>query len=239
MTADGADRPVLLKLSGEALKGGGTGVLDGDEVDRVCIEIVHGLRAGARCGIVVGGGNIMRGASLAGCTADAAVGDYMGMLATLINALALRDGLRRNGATAEVVGPHRVPNVCHGYERDQVHEWLADGRVVIFGGGTGHPFLTTDTAAALRAAEIGARALLKGSNVDGIYEADPRHHPEARRFEVLSFDEAIEGRYAVMDQTAFALCRDRRVPIRVFDMTRPGAITRALGDQPPGTLVGA
>jgi len=119
-----------------------------------------------------------------------------------------------------------------------VMAWLADGVVVVFGGGTGHPFFTTDTTAALRAAEIGAAALLKGSSVDGIYEADPRTHPEAKRLECLTFDQAVAGRYAVMDQTAFALCRDRCVPIRVFDMRRPGAITAALGANPPGTLVG-
>lgn len=229
--------PLLLKISGEALKGDGDGVLAADMVDRVCAEIDAGAGDGRSVAVVVGGGNIMRGARLAGGTEYPAVGDYMGMLATLINALALRDGLRRHGRASEVVAAHAVPNVAHRYERDQVMRWLAAGTVVVFGGGTGHPFFTTDTTAALRGAEIGASVLLKGSGVDGVYSADPRRDPGAERFARLTFDQAVAGRYAVMDQTAFALCRDRRLPIRVFDMTRPGAITAALGDEPPGTLI--
>ena len=180
----------------------------------------------------------MRGATVAGQMSDPAIGDYMGMLATQINALALKDGLIRGGCPAEAVGPHAIPNVCHIYDRPQVMNWLTNGTVVVFGGGTGHPFLTTDTAAAMRGAEIEASAVLKGSNVDGIYDADPRKNPDAKRFDHLSFDDAIAGRYAVMDQTAFAICRDRNVAIRVFNMTRPGAIADALSDNPPGTLVG-
>jgi uridylate kinase len=162
----------------------------------------------------------------------------MGMLATLINGLALKDGIERQGGRAELVAPYRIPNVAHAYERSRVMGWLGSGVIVVFGGGTGHPFFTTDTAAALRAAEIGAAVLLKGSKVDGVYSADPKREPTARRFAFLTFDQALAGRYGVMDQAAFALCRERRINLRVFDMTVPGAIAKALGPRPPGTLVG-
>ncbi|MDA3961193.1 MAG: uridine monophosphate kinase [Planctomycetota bacterium] len=229
--------PLLLKVSGEALKASGDSILQAEMVDRVCGEIIAGASAEQPVAVVVGGGNIMRGASLAGGTEYPAVGDYMGMLATLINALALRDGIRRQGGSSEVVAAHAIPNVAHRYERDQVMRWLEAGTIVVFGGGTGHPFFTTDTTAALRGAEIGAAAVLKGSSVDGVYSADPRKDASATRFDHLSFDQAVAGRYAIMDQTAFALCRERHLPIRVFDMTEAGAITAALGDNPPGTLI--
>ena len=228
-------RPKLLKLSGECL-GGDDGIFAPAAVDRVCAEVVQGARGGP-LGVVVGGGNIIRGRHLVGrCEPTRA--DGMGMLATLINALALVDGIERVGGKAVCVGPQPITNACRGWDRPQVMEWLAAGVVVVFGGGTGHPFFTTDTAAALRAAEIDASELLKGSNVDGIYTADPRKDPTAKRFERLTFDQAVEGRYGVMDAAAFALCRERRVPIRVFDMNPPGAITAALGPNPPGTVVG-
>ena len=161
----------------------------------------------------------------------------MGMMATLINALALKDGIQRAGGRAEVVAAYAIPNVAHGYQRAQVMSWLADGVFVIFGGGTGHPFFTTDTTAALRAAEIGAQELLKGSSVDGVYTADPAKDPQATRIDQLTFDEAIANNYRVMDQTAFALCRERNVSIRIFDMRDAGSISAALSDTPPGTLV--
>ncbi len=228
-------RPRLLKLSGEAL-GGEQGVHDTAEVTRVCAELVTGCRAGAPVAVVVGGGNILRGGGMRGAT-DPTRGDYMGMLATLINALALKSGIEAAGGRCEVVGPHHVPNVCHQYNRSQVMAWLAERVVVVFGGGTGHPFFTTDTTAALRAAEIGAEVLLKGSKVDGIYTADPKKDPKATRFDHLTFDQALEGRYGVMDAAAFVLCRDQRIAIRVFAMTTPGTIVAALGEHPPGTLV--
>jgi uridylate kinase len=230
-------RPRLLKLSGEALQGR-DGILDWQTVERVCAELLTGLQRGP-IAVVVGGGNIMRGAEMHGRNAgDPTRGDYMGMLATLINSLALKEGIERQGGRAEVVAPHFIPNVCHQYNRAQVMAWLASGMVVIFGGGTGHPFFTTDTTAALRATEIGAAELLKGSKVDGIYTADPKKVANAKRFDFLTFDQAVEGRYAVMDATAFPICRDHHVTIRVFDMTVPGAIAAALGPNPPGTLVG-
>jgi uridylate kinase len=228
--------PVLLKLSGEALKGVSDGVFDRSLVDRFAAEIYAASAAGVRVAVVVGGGNILRGRDL-GQTVDPTRGDHMGMLATLINALALRDGIERAGGRAEVVGPHAIPQVCHGFRRDQVLAWLDAGTVVVFGGGSGHPFFSTDTAAALRAAEIGASVVLKASGVDGVYSADPRKDPTARRFERLSFDDAIAGRYAVMDLTAFALCRERDIPIRIFDGRPAGALRSALGPDPQGTLV--
>ncbi len=235
---DTSKRPRLLKLSGEALSGSSEGILDQRELDRVCAEVVAGASAGAPVAIVVGGGNIMRGADLKVRSSDPTRGDYMGMLATLINALALKDGIERAGGRCEVMAPQAIANVARAYDRQQAMTWLAAGVIVVFGGGTGHPFFTTDTAAALRAAEIGAAELIKGSKVDGIYSSDPKKDPKAKRFDVLTFDQAVEGRFGVMDLTAFTLCRDHDVSIRVFDMTKPGAITAALGPNPPGTLVG-
>lgn len=229
-------RPRLLKLSGEAL-GAATDIFDLDTVDRVGKELVQGMAHGP-VAVVVGGGNIMRGAELKARSTDPTRGDYMGMLATLINALALCNGIERAGGKAHVFGPHHIPNVCLQYERAHVLRALNAGNIVIFGGGTGHPFFTTDTTAALRAAELGAGELLKGSNVDGIYTADPKKDPQATRIPTMTFDQAIAGRYGVMDFSAFAMCRDHRIHIRVFDMTAPGTIAAALGLHPPGTLVG-
>ena len=229
-------KPRLLKLSGEAL-GSADGIYDYAEVDRVCRELVEGSRH-QPVAVVIGGGNILRGATLRGRSSDPTRGDYMGMLATMINAMALAEGIERAGGHSLVVGPHAFPNVCVGYDRAQVIAALGNGMIVVFGGGTGHPFFTTDTTAALRAAEIGAAELLKGSKVDGIYTSDTKKDPTARRFERLTFDEAINGRYAVMDTAAFALCRDQHIFIRVFNMTLPGEIAAALGPNPPGTLVG-
>ncbi len=229
-------KPRLLKLSGEAL-GAADGIFNYAEVDRVCQELVDGSRH-QPVAVVIGGGNILRGATLRGRSSDPTRGDYMGMLATLINALALAEGIERAGGRSLVVGPHAVPNVCIGYDRARVVAALAENVIVVFGGGTGHPFFTTDTTAALRAAEIGASELLKGSKVDGIYTADPKKDPTAKRFERLTYDQALDGRYGVMDTAAFALCRDQRIFIRVFDMTQPGQIAAALGPNPPGTIVG-
>ena len=234
-------RPRLLKLSGEALAGEGAG--NGNDtyhratVDRLATELAAGAKS-VPVAIVIGGGNIMRGNMVKGWIADPVRGDYMGMLATLINALCLKDACERAGARAEVVAPHAIPNVAHIYDRSRVVAWLAEGVIVIFGGGTGHPFFTTDTAAALRAAEIGAAELLKGTKVDGIYTADPKKDPTAKRIPAMTFDQALAGQYGVMDLAAFALCKNANVHIRVFDMNAPGAIAAALGPNPPGTLVG-
>ncbi len=228
-------RPRLLKLSGEAL-GGEDGIFDHAVLARIASELVGGAQSHP-VAVVVGGGNILRGATFAHAAHDPTRGDYMGMLATLINSLALRDAIERVGGRCEVMAPYAVPNVAVAYDRARAIALITEGVVVVFGGGTGHPFFTTDTAAALRAAEIGAGELLKGSKVDGVYSADPRRDPTAKRFERLSFQQAIDGRYAVMDLAAFELCRARGVDIRVFDMTVPGAISGALGPTPPGTLV--
>ncbi len=229
---------LLLKLSGEALRGDGDGVFSQDALARAADEIRGGVHAGRRAvAVVVGGGNILRGRELPPDAADPCAGDRLGMLATLINALALRDAPRRAGARAEVMAPWALPDTCHAWDRDRALAWLAEGVVLVLGGGTGHPFFTTDTTAALRGAQLGASVLLKASTVDGIYDRDPRRHPDATRFEHLSFDQALAGRYAVMDQTAFALCRERQLPIRVFAAGTPGAIAAALGEHPPGTLV--
>ncbi|MBA3708584.1 MAG: uridine monophosphate kinase [Planctomycetes bacterium] len=236
--APNASRPRLLKLSGEVL-GGSDGPLNGSEIRRICAELVSGARGGAPLALVIGGGNILRGATVRDGAADPTRGDYMGMLGTCINGLALKDGIEVLGGRCETVGPQAIANVCRAYDRQQTLSWLRDGVIVVFVGGTGHPFLTTDTAAALRAAEIGAGELLKGSKVDGIYSADPKKDPTAKRFESLSFQQAIDGRYAVMDIAAFELCRDQRIDIRVFDMTAAGTIAAALGPKPPGTLVSA
>ena len=229
--------PVLLKISGEALAGDGDGAIDPVTLRRVAEEIVAGVQAGQPAALVVGGGNIVRGRDIAHLDHPPGRADDMGMLATLFNAVALRSALQQAGNDALVVAPHALPNVALAQDRALVHEALAQGRVVVFGGGTGQPFFTTDTAAALRAAEIGARCLLKGSQVDGIYSADPSKDPHAQRYEHLTFAEAIDRRLQVMDMAAFDLCQRRGVPIRVFDMHPPGAITAAMGAHPPGTLV--
>lgn len=230
-----ATKPRLLKLSGEALAAGGDQIHDRDTVDRVAREVLTGLAFGP-VAIVVGGGNIIRGGGMRDA-ADPTRGDRMGMLATMINALALQDALERAGGRAVVHGPCAIPNVCMAFDRAAALARMATGTVVVFGGGTGHPFFTTDTAAALRAAEIGAGEVLKGSKVDGIYTADPKKDRTATRFASLSYAEALAGRYGVMDQAAFEICRDQRIAIRVFDMTAAGTIAAALGPHPPGTLV--
>lgn len=228
-------KPRLLKLSGEALAAGGDAIHDRATVDRVSREVIAGLAHGP-IAIVVGGGNIIRGGGMRDA-ADPTRGDRMGMLATMINALALQDGIERAGGSAAVHGPCPIPNVCAAFDRALALRQLAAGTVVVFGGGTGHPFFTTDTAAALRAAEIGAGEVLKGSKVDGIYTADPKKDRTATRFASLTYAEALAGRYGVMDQAAFEICRDQRIAIRVFDMTSAGTIAAALGPNPPGTIV--
>ena len=228
-------RPRLLKLSGEALAAGTDQIHDRATVDRVCRELLSGLGHGP-IAIVVGGGNIMRGGSMRDA-ADPTRGDRQGMLATLINALALQDGIERAGGRCAVHGPYAIPNVCTAFDRALALQQLAAGTVVVFGGGTGHPYFTTDTAAALRAAEIGADVVLKGSKVDGIYTADPRKDPTATRIPRLTYEQALAGRYGVMDLAAFELCRQAGIAIRVFDMTAPGTIAAALGPVPSGTLV--
>ena len=229
-------RTLLLKISGEALGAEDGAPINREKLNRIAAEIIH-ARGRQRIALVVGGGNIIRGAQLGAQGGDPCRGDYMGMLATLINALALQDAFLCNEHACEVVAPYAIPNVARAYDRRQVQQYLDDGVIVIFGGGTGHPYFTTDTTAALRAVEIGADELLKGSNVDGIYDSDPNKNPDAQRFEEISFEAVLAQQLRVMDQTAFALCREQSLPIRVFNMTSEGAFEQALSEHPPGTIV--
>ena len=231
-------RRVLLKLSGEALMGDEDYGISPKVIAAVAREIVEAQRAGAEVGLVIGGGNIFRGAGLAAAGMDRVTGDHMGMLATVINALAMADALEKQGGFARVMSAIKINEVCEDYIRRRAIRHMEKGRICLFAAGTGNPFFTTDSAAALRASEIGADLLLKATKVDGIYDADPKKNPGATRFEYLSYDEVIARNLQVMDTAAFALCRDNGVPLRIYDMMQPGALMRILRGEPLGTLVG-
>ena len=228
---------ILLKLSGEALGKDGVGI-DPKILDRTALEIGQLVALGVEIGLVVGGGNLFRGSALQAAGLDRVTGDHMGMLATVINALALADAIERQGAYARVMSAIKINEVCEDYIRRRAVRHLEKGRIAIFAAGTGNPFFTTDSAAALRATEIGAELLLKATKVDGIYDADPKKHKDAKRFEHLTYDEVIARDLQVMDTAAFALCRDNHVPLRIYDMMQPGALMRILRGEPLGTLVG-
>ena len=231
-------RRVLLKVSGEAFcKPGGFGI-EGDELAVIAGEVAAAAKVGAQLGVVVGGGNIIRGARLAkqGWIAQATA-DHMGMLGTIMNAAALAQALNRLGQPARVLSAIDVPALAQRFTRDAALHALNAGEVVVFAGGIGNPFLTTDTTAALRAAEIDAQAVLKATKVDGVYDKDPVKHPDARRFDRISFDEAIERKLGVMDMAALCLCMERSIPVVVFDMNRPGHIAAVVRGEPIGTLV--
>ena len=230
-------RRVLLKLSGEALMGREDYGIDPEVIRGMARDIIEAQRAGAQIGLVIGGGNIFRGAGLAAAGMDRVTGDHMGMLATVINSLAMQDAIEQMGASARVMSAIKINEVCEDYIRRRAVRHLEKGRIVIFAAGTGNPFFTTDSAAALRATEIGAELLLKATKVDGIYDADPKKHKDARRFEHLTYDEVIQRNLQVMDTAAFALCRDNHVPLRIYDMMQPGALMRILRGEPLGTLV--
>lgn len=230
---------VLLKLSGEALMGRGDYGIDPDVLNWLAREVIEAQKAGAQIGLVIGGGNIFRGAGLQAKGMDRVTGDHMGMLATVMNALAMQDALERLGAYARTMSALKINEVAEDYIRRRAIRHLEKGRIGIFAAGTGNPFFTTDSAAALRAIEVGAELLLKATKVDGIYEADPKKVPEAKRFEQLSYDEVIARNLQVMDTAAFALCRDQNLPIRIYDMMQPGALMRILRGEPLGTLVHA
>ncbi len=230
-------RRILLKLSGEALMGGEDYGIDPAVIKALAKEIVEAQRAGAEIGLVIGGGNIFRGAGLAAAGMDRVTGDHMGMLATVINALAMADALEKEGGFARVMSAIKINEVCEDYIRRRAIRHMEKGRIALFAAGTGNPFFTTDSAAALRASEIGADLLLKATKVDGIYDADPKKNPQAKRFERLGYDEVIARNLQVMDTAAFALCRENRVPVRVYDMMQPGALMRILRGEPLGTLV--
>lgn len=230
-------RRVLLKLSGEALMGDEDYGIDPKVIQGLASEIIEAQRAGAQIGLVIGGGNIFRGAGLAAAGMDRVTGDHMGMLATVMNALAMQDALEKQGAYARVMSALKINEICEDYIRRRAVRHLEKGRITIFAAGTGNPFFTTDSAAALRAVEIGAELLLKATKVDGIYDRDPQMHPDAIRFDRLSYNDVLRRDLKVMDTAAFALCRDYKIPLRIYNMIQPGALMRILRGEPLGTLV--
>jgi uridylate kinase len=228
---------ILLKLSGEALMGEDTYGINRQTIDRIVGEIGQVVALGVEVGVVIGGGNIFRGVALGAAGMDRATADYMGMLATIMNALALQDAMRRAGLNARVQSALNIEQVVEPYIRGKAIRYLEEGKVVVFAAGTGNPFFTTDTAAALRGSEIGAEVVLKATKVDGVYTADPKTHPDAQRYQRLSFDEAIIKNLRVMDATAFALCRDQKLPIMVFSIFKAGAMKRIVLGDDEGTQV--
>lgn len=228
---------ILLKLSGEALMGEDAFGINRATIMRMTEEISEVVAMGVQVGIVIGGGNIFRGIAAGAQGMDRATADYMGMMATVMNALALQDALKNRGLDARVQSALNIEQVVEPYIRPKALRYLEEGKVVVFAAGTGNPFFTTDTAAALRGAEVGAEIVLKATKVDGIYSADPNKDPGATRYARISFDEAIVRRLEVMDATAFALCRDRKLPIKVFSINKLGALTRAVCGEDEGTLV--
>ncbi|MBQ1886980.1 MAG: UMP kinase [Bacteroidales bacterium] len=228
---------VLLKLSGEAMGGADGQGLDSDVIKSYAVEIAKAVRAGVQVGIVVGGGNIFRGMSGVKEGFDRVKGDQMGMLATVINGKALGIFIEEQGIKAEVFTPHPMEPFARHFSKDRAMEVLRCGGVAIFTGGTGNPFFTTDSAASLKACEIDADALLKGTKVDGVYTADPKKDPTATRYERLTFDKALADNLKVMDQTAFTMCKENDIPIEVFDMTDPANLMRLLSGENVGTVV--
>jgi uridylate kinase len=233
-----AYKRILLKLSGEALMGSLNYGISPEVMSRLATEIKDVVATGVQVAVVVGGGNIFRGEGLARAGMDRVTGDQMGMLATVINALAIQDALERHDQPARVQSAIRINEVCEDFIRLKAVRHLEKHRVVIFAAGTGNPFFTTDSAAALRAIEIGANLLLKATKVDGIYTADPVKDKKAKKYAELSYDDVLDKRLAVMDQTAIVLARDHKLPLRVYDMTAPGALLRIVrGAKDVGTLV--
>lgn len=235
--AEKAYSRILLKLSGEALLGEEDYGIDPKIIHRIATEIGEVLRSGIQMAVVIGGGNIFRGAGLAQSGIDRVTGDHMGMLATVMNSLALQDALESVGVDARVMSAVSVHDVCEDYIRRRAIRHLEKGRIVICAGGTGNPFFTTDTAAALRAIEVGADIVLKATKVDGVYSADPKRDPEAKLFEELGYDRVIESKLGVMDANAIVLCRDQGMPIRVFNVFEEGNLVRLVNGEPIGTLV--
>jgi uridylate kinase len=228
---------ILLKLSGEALMGDDAYGINRETLWRIVNEVKTVSDLGVEVGVVIGGGNIFRGMAGASSGMDRATADYMGMLATVMNAMALSDAMRQAGMNARVQSALTIEQVVEPYIRGKAIRYLEEGKVVIFGGGTGNPFFTTDTAAALRGSEIGAEMVLKATKVDGVYSADPKKDPTATRYARISFDEAIGRGLGVMDATAFALCRDQKLPINVFSIFKTGALKRVVMGEDEGTLV--
>lgn len=228
---------VLLKLSGEALMGDADYGIQPEVISSFAKEIAELNAEGIELGIVIGGGNIFRGAGLAASGMDRVSGDHMGMLATVMNALALQDALEQHGTFCRVMSAIRINEVCEDYLRRRAVRHLEKGRVVIFAAGTGNPFFTTDTAASLRAVEIGAELMLKATQVDGVYSADPKVDTNAVRYNELTYDEVINNRLAVMDTTAVVMCQEQNMPLRVFDVHKSGNLTKLIYGEDIGTLV--
>ncbi|MDR5171483.1 UMP kinase [Methylobacillus flagellatus] len=232
-----AYKRILLKLSGEALMGDDSYGINRATIFRIVEEIKEVVDLGVEVAVVIGGGNIFRGVAPAAEGMDRATADYMGMLATVMNALALQDAMRQVGLVSRVQSALNIEQVAEPYIRGKAIRYLEEGRVVIFGAGTGNPFFTTDTAAALRGMEINAEIVLKATKVDGVYTDDPKRNPEAMRYKTLTFDEAIVKNLKVMDATALTLCRDQKLPISVFSIFRQGALKRVVLGEDEGTRV--
>jgi uridylate kinase len=230
-------RRILLKLSGEALMGEDPFGINRQTIQEIAAEMAAVARMGVELGAVIGGGNIFRGVAPGAAGMDRATADYMGMLATVMNALALQDALRSAGIASRVQSALNIERIVEPYIRGKAIRYLEEGKIVIFAAGTGNPFFTTDTAAALRGSEIGAEIVLKATKVDGVYTADPQTDPQARRFRALSFDEAIARNLRVMDATALTLCRDQRLPVTVFSIFKKNALQRVVLGEDEGTLV--
>lgn len=236
-TSTPAHKRILLKLSGEALMGDDPFGINHATIVRMVNEIAEVTRLGVQVAVVIGGGNIFRGVAGGSVGMDRATADYMGMLATVMNALALADTMNKAGLVARVMSAIGIEQVVEPYVRPKALQYLEEGKVVVFAAGTGNPFFTTDTAAALRGAEIGAELVLKATKVDGVYSADPKKDPNATRYSKISFDEAIARNLGIMDATAFALCRDQKLPIKVFSILKAGAFKRVVLGEDEGTLV--
>jgi len=230
-------RRVVIKLSGEYLAGAQAGGIDQATVERIAGELIAAQKLGTEIAVVVGGGNLVRGMEASSRGVSRTTGDTMGMLATVMNCLAIEAAIERKGALARTLSAFVMPQISELFTRSATHKCLGEGRIVLLGGGTGNPFFTTDTTAVLRAAEIGAHAVLKATNVDGVYSTDPKKDPSARRFDRLTHSEAIEGDYKVMDATAFALARETSLPIIVFSIAEPGSIGAILRGTGRGTIV--
>jgi uridylate kinase len=237
--AEGAPSPrrILVKLSGEALMGGENFGIDPAFLKRLAGEVRAMREYGAEVALVIGGGNLFRGAGLARAGMDRVTADHMGMLATVMNSLALQDSLESIGVFVRVMSAIRINQVCEDYIRRRAMRHLEKGRVVIFAAGTGNPFFTTDSAASLRAIEIEADLLVKATKVDGVYDVDPVVNPAARRYDRLTYDQVLDQRLGVMDATAIVLCRDHRLPLRVMNLNEPGALVRIARGEDVGTLV--
>jgi uridylate kinase len=228
---------ILLKLSGEALLGEEDYGIDPKVLSRMAVEVSEIIALGVQVAVVIGGGNIFRGQGLARAGMDRVTGDHMGMLATLINSLAFQDALERIGVMARVMSGLQINEVCEDYIRRRAVRHLEKGRVTIFGAGMGNPYFTTDTAASLRAIEISADVLVKATRVDGVYDSDPEKNPDAKRYDTLTYDTAINKRLNVMDMTAIVMCKDNNLPIRVIDLNAPGNLMKLVQGENIGTLV--